>query len=138
MSQRERVAETRRLVLEILKQVIERKASKLGAKGFVYVSSREIYGHCLEELGNDENKCVGVATYAARLLNSYAIRIDSYRPKWRITTDLLRKLFSIDESYEDLKDIPLHRLSNIQFLYVVASLLYEAKAVEGDSDGNGG
>jgi hypothetical protein len=47
---------------------------------------------------------------------------------------LLKKLFSIDESYEDLKDIPLHRLSNIQFLYVVASLLYEAKP-GGEEDG---
>jgi hypothetical protein len=135
MSQRGRIAETHRLVIKIVGQIIKEKATRLKAKGFTTISSKEVYRHCLKELG-DENKCIGITTYAARFLNSYAIRLGTYKPRWRITIDLLKKLFSIDESYEDLKDIPLHRLSNIQFLYVVASLLYEAKPIEGDADGD--
>jgi len=125
MSQRERVPETRRLALEIIKRIIKKK-SKLETKGFVYISSKEIYRRCLDELA-DENKCIGVTTIAVKLLNRYAIRLGSYRPKWRITTELLKKLFSIDEDYESLKKTPLNRLDDIRFLYIIASLLYEAK-----------
>jgi len=135
MSQRERVPETRRLALEIIKRVIKKKP-KLEIKGFVYISSKEIYRHCLDELA-DENKCIGVTTIAAKLLNRYAIRLGSYRPKWRITTELLKKLFSIDEDYESLRETPLNRLDDIHFLYIVTTLLYEAKP-EGEEDGNGG
>ena len=132
MSQRKTVSEARNIVIEIIKQIIEEKASKLKAKGFVYISSKEIYRHCLEKLAN-EDRCVGITTYAARFLNCYAERLNTYKPKWRITTDLLKKLFNLD-SYEDLKDIPLNRLSDAQFLYVVTSLLYEAKP-EGEESG---
>jgi len=133
MRQRERRAGVYQLILEIIKRVIEEKASKLQVKGYTTISSREMYKCCIEMM-EEENRCMGVVTYAARLLNRYATRINSYRARWRITTDLLKKLYKVDESYGDLKDIPLHRLSNAQFLYVVASLLYEAKP-EGDQSG---
>jgi hypothetical protein len=126
------VTEARRLIIEIIRQIIEEKASRLKAKGFIYISSKEVYRHCLEMLGN-ENKCVGITTYAARFLNSYAVRLDSYTPKWRITTTLLEKLFS-SESYEKLREKPLNKLNSIDFLYTVTSLLYEAKP-EGEENG---
>jgi hypothetical protein len=132
MSQRKIVSETRRLIIEIIRQIIEGKVSRLKAKGFIYISSKEVYRYCLEMLGN-ENKCVGITTYVARFLNRYAVRLDSYTPKWRITIDLLKKLFNISESYEKLREKPLNKLNNIHFLYIVTSLLYEAKP-EGEED----
>jgi hypothetical protein len=135
MRQRERRAGIHQLILEIIKEVIEEKASKLEAKGCTIISSKEVYRHCLRELG-DENKCIGITTYVARLLNRYGIRLDTYKARWRITTDLLEKLFSISESYDEIKDIPLNNLDDIHFLYVVTSLLYEAK-VESGNNGNG-
>ena len=133
MSQRRLLSDARHLVIEIIKQVIEEKASRLEEKGFVYISSKEIYRHCLEKLAN-EDRCVGITTYAVRFLNSFAERLDSYKPKWRITTDLLKKLYNLSDRYENLKDIPLHRLSNAQFLYVVTSLIYEAKPEGEEND----
>jgi ABC-type transport system involved in cytochrome bd biosynthesis fused ATPase/permease subunit len=85
----------------------------------------------------EENKCIGITTYAARLLNRYGTRLNTHRAQWRITTDLLKKLFNFDESYEELKNTPLNRLDNIHFLYVVTALLYEAKPGGGE-DGDGG
>lgn len=133
MSQRERRAGVRQLVLEIVKQVIKEKMSKLEAKGYTTISSREIYGRCVKKF-EEEDKCIGITTYAARLLNKYAERIESYKAKWRITTRLLEKLFNLDTSYQDLNDIPLADLDGIHFLYIVTSLLYEAKP-EGDQNG---
>jgi len=133
MKQRERVAEINKLALEFIKQIINDKAAKLETKGFVIISSREIHNTCIETL-KDENKCIGVTTYAARLLNSLAIRLSSHKPRWRITTELLKKLFSIDEDYESLRETPLNRLDNVHFLYIVTSLLYEAKP-EGEESG---
>jgi len=134
MSQRRSLSEAHHIIIEIIKQVIEEKASRLEAKGFVYISSKEIYRQCLEKLGN-ENRCVGITTYAARFLNSFADRLNnSHRPRWRITTELLKKLYNLSDRYEDLKDIPLHRLSSAQFLYVVTSLLYEAKPEGEEND----
>jgi hypothetical protein len=127
------VTEAHRLIIEIIRQIIEEKASRLKAKGFIYISSKEVYRHCLEMLGN-ENKCVGITTYAARFLNSYAVRLDTYTPKWRITTTLLEKLFSTSKSYEKLREKPLNKLNSIDFLRIVTSLLYEAKP-EGEEDG---
>jgi hypothetical protein len=124
------------LALDVIREIIVLKASEL-KKGFVTISSKEIHKFCLEKLEKDENRCIFVTTYTAKLLNKYAERVFKARPaKWRITTALLEKLFGLSDSYENLKDIPLHRLSNIQFLYVITSLLYEAKPAESDSDGN--
>jgi hypothetical protein len=133
MRQRERRAGIHQLVLEITKRVIEEKASKLKAKGFTTISSKEIYMHCLREF-DDEDRCIGITTYAARLLNKYAERLNSYRTKWRIMPSLLKKLFNIDANYKDLKDTPLNNLNDIHFLYIVTTLLYEAKpgGEEGD------
>jgi hypothetical protein len=125
------------LMLEIIKAVIESKASRLNAKGFTTISSREIHRHCLELL-RDDGKCVSITTYAARLLNRYAERVNSYRTKWIITTNLLEKLFNLAISYSTVRDIPLNNLNNIHFLYIVTSLLYEAKPIEGDADGDRG
>jgi hypothetical protein len=136
MRQRERRAGIHQLILEIIKGVIEEKASRLREKGYTTISSREVYRHCLEKLGN-ENKCVGITTYVAKLLNNYCVRLNnSYKPKWRITIALLEKLFSISESYDEIKDIPLNNLDDTHFLYIVTSLLYEAKVESGDN-GNG-
>jgi hypothetical protein len=132
MSQRERGIRIQQLVLKIIKQVIEEKASRLETKGFTTISSREVYKHCLREFG-DEDRCIGITTYAARLLNRYAERLNSYRTKWRIVPTLLKKLFNIDANYKDLKDTPLNNLNDIQFLYIVTALL-EAKP-EGEEDG---
>jgi hypothetical protein len=124
------------LALGVIREIIVLKASKL-KKGFVTISSKEIHKFCLEKLEKDENECIFVTTHVAKLLNKYAERVFKARPaKWRITTALLEKLFGLSDSYENLKDVPLHRFSNIQFLYVTASLLYEAKPAESDSDGN--
>ena len=124
------------LALDVIREIIILKASKL-KKGFVTISSKEIHKFCLEKLEKDENRCIFVTTHVAKLLNKYAERVFKARPaKWRITTALLEKLFGLSDSYENLKDVPLHRLSNIQFLYVTTSLLYEAKPAESDSDGN--
>jgi hypothetical protein len=130
MMQRERRAGIHQLVLEIVKQVIKEKASKLEAKGYTTISSKEVYRYCVERV-EEEDKCIGITTYVARLLNKYAERIESHKAKWRITARFLEELFGLDTSYNDLKDIPLADLNGIHFLYVVTSLLYEAKP-EGD------
>jgi hypothetical protein len=135
MSQRSRVAKAHRLAVEIIKQIIEEKASRLEAKGYTTISSKEIYKYCVERV-EEEDKCIGITTYVARLLNRYATRLNSYRARWRITTDLLKRLFKVDESYGEVKDTPLNNLNDIHFLYIVTTLLYEAKP-EGGADGDG-
>ena len=116
---------------ELIKGVLEKKVSKLTARGFVTISSSEIFQHCLEKLQND-GRCAVATSYAARILNKHAKRTASHKAKWIVTLKFLEELCGIP--YSDLRDAPLSNLDATCFYYVTAVLLH-AKPVEGDANG---
>jgi hypothetical protein len=118
---------------ELIKGVLEKKVSKLIARGFVTINSSEIFQHCLEKL-RDDGRCAAATSYAAHLLNRYARRVASYKARWLVTWEFLKTLCGTP--YSDLRDTPLSDLDAYCFYYAIAALLY-ARPVEGDANGDG-
>jgi len=118
--------------LELIRGVLEKKVSKLIARGSVAVNSNEIFHHCLEKL-RDDGRCVAATSYAAHLLNRYARRVASYKPRWLVTWEFLKMLCGTP--YSDLRDAPLSDLDAYCFYYAIAAL-FHAKPVEGDVHGD--
>jgi hypothetical protein len=113
-------------VRSILKELIEAKVASLPRKGYVDVSSKEIYRLCIERLkhGDEkyEDKCRGIVAAAAAFLNHFGERLRKSRStKWRLTAEAIGILFNI--SYQELRDKPINKLSDIEFLYIVENLL---------------
>jgi hypothetical protein len=122
------------VALELIRGVLEKKVSKLIARGSATISSREIFRLCLEKY-DDEDKCAVATSYAAHLLNRLAKRVASHKARWLVSWGFFEMLCGTP--YSDLRDTPLSSLDAYCFYYVITALLY-AKPVEGDADGNGG